>query len=199
MRRALSLGLAVFALSAAPVLAQQSTVGKKADEAKTATKTAVRSDNHFLANAAQGGYAEVEFGKLAKDKASSSDVKTFADRMVTDHGKANDELKDIASKKNVTWPTALDAKHKMIYDRLSKLSGAAFDRAYMQAMLKDHREDVAAFRTESKMGKDEDVKSFASKTLPTLEDHLKMAQTTTGAVATSGTKPAAKPTNAPTK
>jgi putative membrane protein len=178
----------VLALSVAPALAQQSTPAKKANEAKTAVKTAVHSDNHFIADAAQGGYAEIELGKLAKDKASSSDVKTFADRMVSDHDKANDELKDIAAKNNVTWPTALDAKHKATYDRLSKLSGPAFDRAYMQAMLKDHQEDVAAFRTESKTGKDEDVKTFATKTLPTLEEHLKLAQTTNGAVATSGTK-----------
>jgi putative membrane protein len=97
-------------------------------------------------------------------------------------------LKSLASSKNVTLPTEIDAKHKAVADRLSKLSGDAFDRAYMDAMLKDHREDVAAFRTESKSGKDSEVKAWAAKTLPTLEEHLKLAEDTNRAVGTSGKK-----------
>jgi putative membrane protein len=107
--------------------------------------------------------------------------------MVDDHGKANDELKTLAQNKSITLPTTLDPKHKATVDRLSKLSGDAFDRAYMTEMLKDHRKDVAAFKTESTSGKDADIKAFASKTLPTLEEHLKMAQDTNKAVGTSGT------------
>jgi putative membrane protein len=131
--------------------------------------------------------AEVELGKLAADKASSDEVKKFGQRMVDDHGKANDELKKLAENKNITLPTAPDAKHKATIDRLSKLSGEAFDRAYMQEMLKDHRKDVSEFRTESKSGKDADVKAWAAKTLPTLEEHLKLAQDANKAVGTSGT------------
>ncbi len=107
--------------------------------------------------------------------------------MVDDHSKANDELKTLAQNKNITLPTDLDAKHKALRDRLSKLQGAQFDKAYMQAMVQDHKQDVSEFRHESTSGTDPDVKSFAAKTLPTLEDHLKLAQDANKAVGTSGT------------
>ena len=112
--------------------------------------------------------------------------------MVDDHSKANDELKTLAKNKNITVPGDLEAKDKAERDRLSKLSGEAFDRAYMNAMLQDHRKDVSEFRTESTKGRDADVKAFASKTLPTLEDHLKLAQQTEKAVGTSGTAKSGK-------
>jgi putative membrane protein len=102
--------------------------------------------------------------------------------MVDDHGKANDELKKLASQKGITLPTDLDAKHQATYDRLSKLSGADFDRAYMADMVKDHHEDVNEFRKESQSGSDPDVKAWAAKTLPTLEHHLQMAESTNGKV-----------------
>src|SRR5439155_10805260 len=115
--------------------------------------------------------------------------KDFGQRMVDDHSKANDELKTLAQNKNITLPTDLNAKDKALRTRLSKLSGAAFDRAYMQAMVSDHRMDANEFRQESKMGKDADIKAFASKTLPIDEDHLKLAQTTDKAVVgTTGTR-----------
>jgi putative membrane protein len=139
--------------------------------------------------AARGGMAEVELGQLASQKAQSDQVKQFAQRMVQDHGKANDELKSLAQQKNITLPTELDAKHKATHDRLSKLSGAQFDRAYMQDMLQDHRKDVNEFRKESQSGRDPEVKAWAAKTLPTLEEHLTLAQTASrGAVGTSGSK-----------
>jgi putative membrane protein len=161
---------------------------------RTPSKTAmpptdrVSSDQRFVTKAAAGGLAEVELGKLAADKGTSEQVKQFGQKMVDDHGKANDELKTIASKKNITLPSDLDAKDKALRDRLAKLSGASFDRAYMQAMLKDHRTDVSEFRTESKSGKDADVKAWAAKTLPTLESHLKLAQDDNRAVGTTGVK-----------
>jgi putative membrane protein len=113
-------------------------------------------------------------------------VKKFGQRMVTDHSKANDELKSLAQSKSITLPAELDAKAKATHDRLSKLSGAAFDRAYMQHMLADHRKDVNEFKKESRAGKDSEVKAWASKTLPTLEEHLKLAQDANKAVGTSG-------------
>jgi len=146
-------------------------------------------DQHFVMEAARGGLAEVELGQLASQKAQSDQVKQFAQRMVQDHSKANDELKTIAQQKNITLPTDLESKDKSLRDRLQKLSGAEFDRAYMQAMLTDHRKDVNDFRKESQSGKDPEVKSFAAKTLPTLEEHLQLAQTASqSAVGTSGTK-----------
>jgi putative membrane protein len=134
------------------------------------------ADRMFMNKAAQGGMAEVQMGQLAQQKASAQVVKDFGQRMVTDHGQAGDKLKGIASNKGVTLPDSLDAKDKALYDRLSGLSGEAFDKAYMQAMVRDHNMDVADFRKESKMAKDPDVRSFASMTLPTLEEHLRMAK-----------------------
>jgi putative membrane protein len=138
-------------------------------------------------DAARGSMAEVELGRLATQKASSPEVKQFGQRMVDDHTKANDELKTLAQGKSITIPTDLDAKHQATRDRLSKLSGAAFDRAYMQEMVADHRKNVDEFRKQSQSGKDAEVKAWAAKTLPTLEEHLKMAQSASrGAVGTSG-------------
>ena len=134
------------------------------------------SDRAFAKEAAEGGLAEVKLGQLAQDKGSSSAVKEFGKRMVDDHSKANDQLKQVASQKNITLPTELSRKDQATYDRLSKLSGAAFDRAYARDMVNDHQKDVAAFEREANNGKDNDIKNFASQTLPTLQDHLKQAR-----------------------
>lgn len=134
------------------------------------------ADQKFVKEAAQGGMAEVELGQLAVQKASNEDVKKFGRRMVDDHSKANDKLKEIASNKGITLPSSPDAKQKATKERLSKLSGEQFDKAYMTDMLKDHKKDVAAFQNESNTGKDSDIKNFAAETLPTLRDHLKDAQ-----------------------
>jgi putative membrane protein len=168
MRRQALIALAVVALTAGPALAQTKTAKAKTSRAS--------SDEMFVKNTAKDGMAEVELGKLAAEKASNADVKSFAERMVSDHTKANDELKQVAAKKNITLPADPDAKAKAKYDRLSKLSGPAFDRAYMNEMLAGHKKAVAAFGREAKNGTDPDIKMFASSTLPTLQDHLKMAQ-----------------------
>jgi len=134
------------------------------------------ADRKFMMNAAQGGMAEVELGRLASQKASNSGVKDFGQKMVTDHSKANSELQTIAAQKGVTLPTDLDAKDRSEMDRLSKLSGESFDKAYMDYMAKDHRKDVSEFEKQVSSAKDPDVKNFASKTLPTLKEHLQMAE-----------------------
>jgi putative membrane protein len=138
--------------------------------------TSQTSDRHFMKDAAQGGMVEVELGQLVADKASSPEVKEFAQRMVKDHSQANDQLKQIASQKGVTLPTSLSTKDQAMKHKLSKLSRNAFDQAYMSDMGKDHKTDIAAFQKESASGKDLDVKQFASQTLPTLKDHLKQAE-----------------------
>jgi putative membrane protein len=98
--------------------------------------------------------------------------------MQQEHSKANDELKSVASNKGVTLPKELSGKHKRTFDRLSKLSGAEFDREYMKAMVDDHKEDLRKFKTQAEKGKDPDVKQFASKNVPVLEQHLSLAQQT---------------------
>jgi putative membrane protein len=146
------------------------------DQAQPAASALASADKAFVLEAARGGMAEVELGRLAAEKASNADVKQFGQRMVADHSKASDELKGLASQKNVTLPTEPDAKQKALQARLSKLSGDEFDKAYIQAMVADHNKDVAAFTRASKSAKDADLKAWAGKTLPTLQDHQKMAK-----------------------
>jgi len=174
---------AVIGLMSLGAAAQSSdkAAGSSQDSSKSASSASASSqlsaaDQTFVKKAAQGGMAEVELGKLATQKASSEDVKKFGQRMVDDHTKANDQLKQIAGNKGVTLPTDLDSKDQALKDRLSKLDGEKFDQAYMKNMVRDHTKDVSEFRKESTSGKDSDLKSFASQTLPTLEDHLKEAK-----------------------
>jgi putative membrane protein len=175
---AAAFGLLAF-LAATPATAQSNA---KADPTSTSKATSSKhttrmiSDSTFARKAAEGGIAEVKFGQLAEEKGSSQGVKEFGKRMVTDHTKANDQLKADAAKEKFTLPTDMSKRDQMAYDRLSKLSGSAFDRAYARDMVRDHRADVAEFLNESKNGKQEWTKDFASQTLPTLREHLKQAE-----------------------
>jgi len=130
------------------------------------------SDTAFANKAAVGGMAEVALGKMAAAKGASKEVKDFGNMMVMDHGKANDELKGIAQKKNITLPAGLDAEHQAKSDSLSKLSGAAFDKAYVAAMVEGHKKTLALMQSEARGGKDADLKGFAAKTAPVVQHHL---------------------------
>jgi putative membrane protein len=132
--------------------------------------------------------AEVELGQMAADKASSPEVKEFGQRMVKNHSQANVQLKQIAAQKGVTLPGSPNAKDEATKNKLSNLSGDAFDQAYMADMVRDHKKDIAAFQKESRSGKDPDVKQFASQTLPTLKDHLKQAETVSPKLTSSTTR-----------
>jgi putative membrane protein len=139
-------------------------------------------DKEFMSKAGVGGLAEVKMGNLALAKASSADVKSFGQRMVSDHSKANEELQQLATAKGVALPTELDGEHKGALDHLTSLSGAEFDKAYMQHMVADHEKDVSEFEKASTSASDSDLKAWAGKTLPTLKDHLQLAQTVSGKV-----------------
>jgi len=154
------------------------TAGAKGSMGSSEKGSLDRSDRKFIEDAAVSGMAEVELGKLAQQKATDPQVKQFGEHMVQDHSKANDQLKQTASAKGVQIPTSLDKKHQGEMDKLQKLSGADFDRQYMQRMVSEHKKDVSEFEKAAKSAKDSEVKSFASQTLPTLQDHLKMAQST---------------------
>jgi putative membrane protein len=134
------------------------------------------ADRTFVLDAAKSGMAEVNLGKLAAERGSSTAVKQFGERMATDHAKANDELEALAQQKGLTLPAEVDARHRQLHDRLAKLSGGEFDRAYIEAMVKDHRKDVGDFRRQAQGAKDPDLKAWAGKTLPTLENHFKQVQ-----------------------
>ena len=138
--------------------------------------SSAKDSNKFATNAAQGGMAEVELGRLATQRAGDVSVREFGARMVADHSRANSELKSIAGQKGIQLPTELNSEQKSEMDKLSKMSGAEFDKEYMSAMLKDHETDVKDFDTQSKEGNDPEIKAFAGKTLPTLQQHLQMAQ-----------------------
>jgi len=123
-------------------------------------------DKMFIKKAAKGGMMEVAMGKLADEKGQSEDVKSFGKRMVADHSKANDELKKIAAQKNAKLPTK------------EPTASWTSDKAYMDAMVKDHEKDLAEFQEEAKSGSDPDVKKFADDTAKIVQEHLDLAKQT---------------------
>jgi putative membrane protein len=152
-------------------------------------KAPADADSRFAITAAEGGMLEVELGRLASSKAANAEVKEFAAKMVTDHSKANAELTQIASGKSLMLPTQeqVKSKHQGMISKLEKLEGAAFDRAYMADMVKDHDKDVALFEKQAKNGRDVALQAFAEKTLPTLREHQKMAKQINDKVSAKGT------------
>jgi putative membrane protein len=131
-----------------------------------------------MTKVAQGSMAEVSLGQMASSKATNADVKAFADRMVTDHTKLNDELKQLAQTKGVTLPADVDQASKDTADKLAKKSGKEFDKSYIGDMVAGHEKVAAAFEKEAKDGKDPDLKTWVTNSLPTIKDHLKMAKET---------------------
>jgi putative membrane protein len=140
-----------------------------------AKETLNQEDKTFVKEAAIGGMAEVELSKLAQ-KSENADVKKFADRMVQDHRAANQQLTTIATSLGVDVPKALDQQHEQMRQKLATLHGKAFDEQYMHGMVEDHNKAVTLFQQEERSGSSAQLKQFAQKTLPTLQEHQKMAQ-----------------------
>ncbi|HZP32362.1 MAG TPA: DUF4142 domain-containing protein [Candidatus Acidoferrales bacterium] len=147
-----------------------------ANDQTSQNTSANKTDDTFAEKAASGGMAEVKLGQLAEEKGSNPAVKQFGRRMVQDHSKANNELKSAAQRENLTLPTEMDKADQATYDRLSKLSGEAFDKAYARDMVRDHTKDVSEFEKEAKNGRNEAIKNFAAQTVPTLQSHLEQAR-----------------------
>ncbi|MEP6938030.1 MAG: DUF4142 domain-containing protein [Chthoniobacterales bacterium] len=143
-------------------------------EKSPASEKGAGSDAMFIKKAAHGGMMEVELGKIAAEKGQSQDVKDFGNRMVKDHSKANDQLKEVAGKMSAKVPGKLNAKHKAMVDQLSAMSGAEFDKAYVKAMIKDHEQDIAEFEKADKEVKNADLKKFIENTIPVMKEHLEM-------------------------
>jgi putative membrane protein len=134
------------------------------------------TSGNFISKAAVAGMAEVELGKAALNKSQDQDIREFAQRMVADHSKANAELMAIAKRKNMTPPADLDAKHRKMADELKSKSGKEFDAAYARHMAKDHDKAVGLFSRASESKQvDSELSGFARKTLPTLQEHKRMA------------------------
>jgi putative membrane protein len=172
MRYAIAIGATLLAITAQPAMAQ----------------TVAGHDETFVKEASMGGHSEVELGKIAADRASNPQVKAFGQRMVDDHGKAGNELTTLAQSKHIAVSGEIDSKARALKEHLMTLQGAAFDRAYMDAMVKDHEEDVRAFQTEAQSGNDPEIKRWASSTLPTLQEHLRLARDAERAVNMSAQK-----------
>ena len=153
------LALAVASFSFAGLAMAQDSPAAKSSSVSVKDKT-------FMKKAARGGMMEVAMGKLAEQNGQSDDVKSFGKRMVTDHSKANDELKSIAEKKGVKLPSK---------ERSEKWSS---DKAYMDMMVKDHEKDLAEFQDEANNGSDPDVKKFAEDTAKVVQEHLDLAKQT---------------------
>jgi putative membrane protein len=145
-----------------------------ADKEKSDKPTAAESA--FILKAADAGMTEVELGKIAEKNGQKADVKSFGGQMVKDHGAANDKLISVAAKMNGTVPDKVSAQHQAAIDKMSKMSGAEFDTAYVNAMVEDHEKVAAEFEKARGEVKNEDLKKFIDDTLPVVKGHLKMAK-----------------------
>ncbi|MEI7035312.1 DUF4142 domain-containing protein [Fulvimonas yonginensis] len=180
-RVTLALGFLLLAGTAGSSFAQSS--ASSAGSSMSHHGSSMRGGEHdamFMRHAAADGLAEVQLGRIALDKASSDQVKQLAQRIVDDHTKANDRLMSIAARKQVTLPTEPMPAQKKEAARLQAMSGSAFDRAYAQSMVRDHRKAIKMFGMESQNASDPDLKQFASSTLPVLKQHLQMAEQAAG-------------------
>jgi putative membrane protein len=133
-------------------------------------------DSTFASKAAAGGTAQVELGKLAQQTGSIELVQSFGQRMVADYTAAGTQLKNAAQKENTILPLDMSSEDRALYDRLSQLSGPAFDKEYARAMVKGHEQVLAEFEQEVTNGKNETIKQFAVQTLPIIMQHLKLAR-----------------------
>jgi putative membrane protein len=200
----LMMTIAISAQGQQPTQGQPSTQGQGQSQTqqKGSDMALSANDRTFFTTAGQGNVAEVELGNLAEKKGNHSEVKALAQHLVKDHTASLKELQALASSKNVTIPTTLDKEHEQMKDRLEKLEGASFDKAYATEMVNGHKKMIGLFEQASK-SKDAQISAYAEKTLPVLREHLTHAQKAQaaagGAASTSGTESAKpnQPENAP--
>lgn len=158
--------LAALAFSATASLAQQA----------TGQENLSAGDKKFLTMAMEGDMAEIQLGRLALQKSSNPDVKQFAQRMIDDHTKLDEQVKPIAQQLGVTPPAALSAKASALLTKLQAANGTDFDKQYAKAMVSDHREDDSEFKKEETSGKNQSVKDAATQGEPTIAEHLQLAE-----------------------
>lgn len=146
------------------------------DQNEEAVDSNKEDDAEFAVEAADAGMLEVQLGTVAVTKASSPQVKQYAQMMVDDHAKANEELKALAGTKNITLPATLSNERQRTYDNFKEKSGEGFDKDYIDQMVKDHREVIDEFEEQAKDGSDPEIKSWASSKLVALQNHLREAE-----------------------
>lgn len=165
-------GTFILALSACGNKPKDSAAAAEKANDSTFAKTDEKKDSEYAVKAADGGMLEVQLGQLALSNASTESVKALGKMMITDHGKANNELKALAEKKEIVLPATLSNDSQKKYDDLASKSGVDFDKAYSEAMIKDHKEDIELFKKEAEKGNDPDLKEWAAGKISTLEHHL---------------------------
>jgi putative membrane protein len=170
MRRGV-LATALLAL-AIGLLLSRSTLAQSERKAQPLT------DEHFVKMASADNLAEIDLAKLAVKQTTNPDVRRFAERMIKDHSKLNKELSHMATTKAIPVATKMNKEDRQLVKTLSALHGAAFDRDYMKHMIDGHKEAISLFERETKSGLNPAVKEFASKSLPTLREHLELARKT---------------------
>ncbi len=170
---------ATAVLCCAPAFAQTTAQSQSSSSASS-------QDKMFLKDAAAGNMAEVAAGKVALDKSSNEQVKQFAQKMVDDHTKLQDQLKPVAQQLNVDLPTEPKAKDKAMMTKMQGMSGADFDKAYMRDMVKDHTKDLQQFKKEASTGKDSQVKDLAQQGSTVIQGHLDMAKQVASSVGAMG-------------
>ncbi len=159
----------------------------------TGASSLSKADQKLIQEIAQANIAEIEAGKLALSKTQNEQVKSFAQKMIDDHSKAQQDLQRLAQAKGVTLPTTPDAKHQTMMKKLDRSSGAEFDRLYLsQGGLADHKATHRLLQRVQSRAADADLKQYAMKILPTVNQHLNLAQQTRDATA-SGNKSAGMP------
>ncbi|MDB5756189.1 MAG: hypothetical protein JWR56_2617 [Massilia sp.] len=178
------LGISIAAAFAAPAFAQSEATGKPT--ATVSSGALSKGDQKILSDIAVANMAEVNAGKIAVGKTQNADVKAFAQKMIDDHSKALDDVKALAQNKGVTLPSDVDAPHKAMAAKLDKLSGAAFDKAYLaNAGVADHTKVHTKLKSFATRAKDPDVKALAEKLLPTVDQHLQLAKEIDAKLATA--------------
>lgn len=186
---------AALALVAAPALAADSKPGQSAGQASAAGAGSVsKVGQDFLKKAAMTDMAEKQMAQLALHKASSDQVKSYAQQMIHDHSQSTQKLMPIASGEGVKPPSQLDKEHQATLKRLEGLSGAAFDREYMQVQVQAHQKAIDLYKRAAEQADDQEIQSFAEATLPTLKEHLADARQVVAALPDRGTAAGASKT-----
>jgi len=142
----------------------------------TTVATSITTNNKFVYTASAGSMLEVELGKLAQANGGSEGIKNYGKMLEKDHSAANNQLKAIATRENMTLPTAIMPKQKEGMEQILSLTGKEFDKAFIPLMIEDHTKDIAEFREAAESNENASVKAFAEATLPKLEAHLAKAK-----------------------
>jgi putative membrane protein len=159
-----------------PAVGMTPSPGVTASPGASPTAPITSTERQFIMDAARGSMVEVQLGNLAAQKASGNEVKQFGEQLATSHSQLGQKLQQLASNLNITLPQDLDTEQRNLVSSLEKLSGKAFDREFVKAMVNDHVKDISEFERAASQATNPEIKQFVSEALPTLREHLKTAR-----------------------